>query len=239
MKHASAPSYDLFKTIVTVILALILILMLLRGSATTATAPAQPKLSRPSPVPTEAILASDATETIVPSEVPPTEEPTTAAHSPTSTSAATEPPTTAAAFTNTHFRSNRAAHDRMLLHRHRPHGNGGTPTTAPDAATPAPVESASCNTVAPSRLSVGQKARVTQRLNVRSSASITSFRSSKPIPQIRQVEIIGGPTCTPVGDMPTSGGKSAWQMARRAGRQRLRSTARATSSNPFSNARDV
>ncbi len=174
MKRASAPSYDLFKTIVPVILALILILMLLSGCATNVAAPAQ----------TETIAAPNATETIVPSPVPPTLEststPTTAAPSPKSTSAATkqakaDAPTPTAAS---------AAKE--------------PPTPLPDAASPAPDQNASCNTSLPSRLSVGQTARVVQRLNMRSEASITAaILQTNPIGT--QVEIIGGPVCTPVG----------------------------------------
>ena len=175
MKRASAPSYDLLKTIVPVILVLILILMLLSGCATNAAAPAR----------TETIAAPNATETIVPSPVPPTVEststPTTAAPSPKSTSAATkqakaDAPTPTAAS---------AAKEQP-------------PTPLPDAASPAPDQNASCNTSLPSRLSVGQTARVVQRLNMRSEASITAaILRTNPIGT--QVEIIGGPVCTPVG----------------------------------------
>ena len=185
MKRASAPSYDLFKTIVTVILALILILMLLRGCATNAVAPAQTETLPPSPVPTEAILASDATETIVASPVPETVEPTstatTAAPSATPTSAATQPTTDAPTPTPALSATEE------------------TPTTAPDAATPTPGETAACNTSAPSRLSVGQTARAVQRLNMRNDASITASLIQTN-PTNTQVEIIGGPVCTPVGD---------------------------------------
>ncbi len=185
MKRASAPSYDLFKTIVTLILAVILLLMLLRGCATNAAAPAQTETLAPSPVSTGALLASDATETIVPSPVPqtvvPPSTPTTAAPSPTPTSSATEQSTADAP---TPTPASPATE---------------TPTTVPNAATPAPVESASCNTSAPSRLSVGQTARVVQRLNMRQDASITAA-IIQTNPTNTQVEIIGGPVCTPVGD---------------------------------------
>ena len=194
MKRASAPSYDLFKTIVAVLLAVILLLMLLRGCATNAAAPAPTEIiSIPnvtetlpsSPVSTEAAPTSDATETVVPSLAPPTVEPsstpTTAAPSATSTSAATEQPATDAPSPTP---ASPAAE---------------TPTTGPDAATPAPVEGTSCNTSAPSRLSVGQTARVVQRLNMRNDASI-SATLIQTNPTNTQVEIIGGPVCTPVGD---------------------------------------
>lgn len=183
MKRASAPSYDLFKTIVTVILAVILILMLLRGCATNAVSPpptttvAAPNATETlasSLVPTQTIPASDATETIIPSPVPPTSTPTTVALSPTPTSAATE---------------------QATIDAPTP-----TPTSAaPDAATPTPAQNAACNTSMPSRLAVGQTARVVQRLNMRNDASIDATLIQTN-PTNTQVEIIGGPVCTPVGD---------------------------------------
>src|SRR5690349_11800267 len=48
-----------------------------------------------------------------------------------------------------------------------------TEPTAPKEPTPTPAaQEASCNTLMPSRLSVGQTARVVQRLNMRQEASI-------------------------------------------------------------------
>lgn len=194
MKRASAPRYDLFKTIVTVILVVILLLMLLRGCATNTAVPAPTEIiAAPnvtetlssSLVSTEPAPTSESTETVAPSLTPPTVEssstPTTAAPSPTSTSAATEPPTTDAPTPTAVSEASE------------------TPTTVPDAATPAPAESASCNTSAPSRLSVGQTARVVQRLNMRNDASI-SASLIQTNPTNTQVEIIGGPVCTPIGD---------------------------------------
>ena len=194
MKRASAPSYDLFKTIVTVILAAILLLMLLRGCAANAAVPVPTRIVAvanvtetlpPSPVSTEATPTSDATETVVPSPLPPAVEssntPTLIVPSPTSTSAAIGQATTDV---STPTPASPAAE---------------TPTTVPDAATPAPVESAACNTSAPSRLSVGQTARVVQRLNMRNDASITAALLQTN-PTNTQVEIIGGPVCTPVED---------------------------------------
>ena len=188
MKRASAPSYDLFKTIVTVILAVILLLMLLRGCATNAASPA-PNVTETlssSSVSTEAAPTSDATETVVPSLAPLTVEssstPTPVVPSPTATSAATEQATTDAPTPTTP-------------------ASGATEvaTTVPDASTPTPAENASCNTSVPSRLSVGQMARVVQRLNMRNDASITAALLQTN-PTNTQVEIIGGPVCTSVGD---------------------------------------
>lgn len=187
MKRASAPSYDLFKMIVTVILAVILLLMLLRGCATNAATPA-PDVTETlssSPVSTEAAPTSDATETVVPSLAPLTAESsstsTPVVPSPTSTSAATDQATTDASTPT-------PAPDATE-----------PPTTVPDAATPTPAQNASCNTSAPSRLSVGQTARVVQRLNMRNDASITAALIQTN-PTNTQVEVIGGPVCTPVGD---------------------------------------
>lgn len=178
MKPATAPSYDLFKTIVAVVLAIILILMLLRGCAVNPASPVQTELSPaqiatqtivPAPISAETTAAPEVTETITPPDVPteiePTATPTTADVTETPETEATEPP-----------------------------------TAAPEEATPTPeAQDVSCNTSVPSRLSVGQTARVVQRLNMRREASITA-----PLIQTNatntQVEVIGGPVCTPVGD---------------------------------------
>lgn len=179
MKRATAPSFDLFKLVVTVILILILLLMLLRGCATISAAPPateNPLVNAPvasdtaSPVPSEmeAVQASHTPESPAPSSTPTAEltvTPVTEDATPTST----------------------------------PAEASTTETVETETATPASEPSASCNTIRPSRLSVGQTAQVVQRLNMRSEASITA-----PILQTNsvntQVEIIGGPVCTPVGD---------------------------------------
>ena len=183
MKRASAPGYDLFKTIVTVILAAILLLMLLRGCALTPAASA----------PTEIAAVQNATEppasVTVPAATSTGEEATpTLTASPAATAIEATVTSTVTAATV-----------------------APSPTTAPttEESTPAaPVEvtptstqaqDASCNTSAPSRLSVGQSARVLRRLNVRSEASIDA-----PIlltnPTNTQVEVTGGPVCTPLGE---------------------------------------
>jgi len=174
MKRASAPSYDRFKSIVTFVLVVILLLMLLRGCATPAASPSpteNPLVSNP----TEVIVtspASNATEVPTLSPVLPTSEP-----SATPTSVATEPPTVAST----------------------PTVAGEAPTDTPVSPAPTQVQSASCNTSVPSRLSVGQKAQVLKRLNMRNEASIESALIQTN-PTKTQVEIIGGPVCTPVGD---------------------------------------
>lgn len=192
MNRASAPGLDRFKLIVSLILGAILLLMLLRGCATNAvpneissgmteTSPVSNNTETLTALPefTETVSAPSATETLAPSPLPPTD-------AATSTKA-------------------------VSLETSTPRSNKSTPTVSPDStstlavtktaatgATPASGEGASCNTSAPSRLSVGQQARVILRLNMRSEASITA-----PIlqtnPANTEVEIIGGPVCTPVG----------------------------------------
>lgn len=189
MKRASAPSYDLFKLAVTIVLLVILLLMLLRGCATSSAAPSAPTHSPPAagpaasetlvslPTNTAEVPASSTPESLVPSSTPtapqePTPTPETEADAASPTSEATDTPTTNAATT-----------------------------------TPVASQNTVCNTSVPSRLSVGQSAQVVQRLNMRSQPLITA-----PIlqtnPSNTQVEIIGGPICTPVGD----GGYLWWQL---------------------------
>jgi hypothetical protein len=179
MKRATAPSYDLFKLVVTVVLILILLLMLLRGCATISAAPvatenplvnvpAASDTALPIPSETEVVPASNTPETLAPSSTPTAELTATAIpEEATATSAPTEASTVAATETET--------------------------------ATPVPEQGTSCNTIRPSRLSVGETAQVVQRLNMRSDASITApILQTNPVNT--QVEIIGGPVCTPVGD---------------------------------------
>lgn len=176
MTRASAPAYDRFKTVVAVILVVILLLMLLRGCATTV----------PPSAPAE--LAPAASATVLPPTLAPPTETLPAANptaSPTSTPLApTLTPTAAQAAAEPSLTPTAAA------------AEAPTPTLTQAAADSG--SNASCNTVAPSRLSAGQKARVIQRLNVRSAASITAS-IVKVNPANTQVEIIGGPTCEPVG----------------------------------------
>lgn len=169
MKRASAPGYDLFKLVVTLILTAILILMLLRGCAVT-TPPA-------ALLPTEIVIASTSTQMTVPSSTPPPiPSPTSAPASPTPSPAPTESPAPTAAPT-------------------------GSPTPAPAVpATPAASQgSSACNAIVPSRLSLGQQARVLRNLNMRQEPAISS-----PIIQTNltgaTLEIIGGPVCTPQGN---------------------------------------
>lgn len=178
MKPASAPGYDRFKTIVTAILVVILILMLLRGCATNSVpqAPSEnlPAASAtdllPTPaLPTQTVPAASPTETASPTSVPPTVE-ATASQTETTVAPTATP---AAAATE-------------------------SPTAVSGQATPTGAQNASCNTLASSRLSVGQKARVIMRLNLRSNPSIAAS-IVKVNPTNSQVEIIGGPTCEPVG----------------------------------------
>jgi hypothetical protein len=175
MKPLAAPSYDWFKTIVAVVLGILLLLMLLRGCAVNPAAPAPTSPTQiatetlvPAPLAAETNALPEVAQTSTPSAVPTEIEPTA-----TPTAAApTEPPATEAT---------------------------EPPTAAPEEPTPTPAApEASCTTLMPSRLSVGQTARVVQRLNMRQEASLNA-----PILQTNatntQVEIIGGPVCTPVG----------------------------------------
>ena len=173
MNRLTAPAYDLFKTIVALVLAAILLLMLLRGCATNPASPAPTQgiaadvteTSNPAPAPTGTSSASP-----VPAAVKPTTTPGAAAATPTPK--ATEPATVVP--------------------------EAATPTVeAKQPATPAPAHSGSCATSVPSRLSVGQTALVLRRLNLRSDGSIDApiLQTS---PTGSQVEIIGGPVCTPI-----------------------------------------
>jgi hypothetical protein len=187
MDTARARRYDRFKLAVTVVLVLILLFMLLRGCASlpASTLPAEntavpaPAQGSASPVPSQIVAAAEMVTTETPSPAP-SATPTLAAATATPTSSAetaTETPEATQAAAPTATETALAA---------------STPTTVSAA-------SSSCNTVVPSRLSVGQTARVVQRLNMRGDASVTA-----PILQTNavgtQVEIIGGPVCTPVGE---------------------------------------
>jgi hypothetical protein len=196
MNRVSAPGYDLFKLVVSLILAAILLLMLLRGCAATAA----PSITETSAVPnftatsgellapTETVSALPATDTVLPSTSEPTSTEAASTSTPTPTPVSDSSTPTVA--------------------------SDGTPTTAPDAtataavtetpaseagATPSSAGESACNTRVPSRLELGQQARVTQRLNMRGEASIAApILSTNPTGT--EVEIIGGPVCTPVGE---------------------------------------
>lgn len=177
MNRASAPGYDRFKSVVTAILVVILILMLLRGCATNAASPAPVEntiVPNATEVITEAVLASNTAELSSPSPAPPTATATLLpADTPTSAPASPTPTIAAAA---------------------------STPTSGVAAtATPVQAQGTSCDTSVPSRLSVGQTARVVTRLNMRNDSSINAALIQTN-PTNTQVEIIGGPVCEPVGD---------------------------------------
>lgn len=180
MNRASAPGYDRFKTIIAIILVVILILMLLRGCATNAVPQA----------PAEAIESPNVTA-VQPTVPPPTQ--TLGAASPTETTAPSPSPTAQATNTPSTVPPTEDATPVAT-------SVATEPTATPVAeATPTQAQNAGCNTSVPSRLSVGQTARVLQRLNMRSEASINaSLIQTNPTGM--QVEIIGGPVCTPVGD---------------------------------------
>ena len=176
MRRASTARYDRFKTVVAVVLGIILLLMLLRGCATNVV-PTAPKAT-----PSAAGATAMPPSAVPPTGTAPVASPT-ASLTPTAvlpTAEATETPATA----DVTATSSPAATE--------------LPTNTPEQATATSVQNASCNTIAATRLSVGQKARVIQRLNLRSAASIqASIIQVNPVNT--QVEIIGGPTCEPVG----------------------------------------
>jgi hypothetical protein len=176
MNRASAPGYDRFKSIVTAILILILILMLLRGCAMTPLTPA----------PTGTSVVQPAPDTSVPSPLPATEVSTEmgTAASATPTVAPASPTPTAAALTVTPTAVATEAATNVTA----------TPTAAGQSNG-----SSSCNTSVPSRLSVGQTARIVTRLNMRNDASINAALIQTN-PTNTQVEIIGDPVCETVGD---------------------------------------
>lgn len=199
MNRLSAPRYDLFKLLVAIVLLIILILMLLGGSATTPAA-TLPSENGSSPVPSESPASPFASETTIVTRPAATGSPSPA---PSTTLPAESSPIPDAA-TSTPIT---------------------TPTSEPpstatgnvdSSGTPVSGQSISCNTRMPSRLSVGQAARVVQRLNLRRDPSIDA-----PIVQTNAVgtvvEIVGGPVCTPVGDrayiwwqIRLSGGAEGW-----------------------------
>ena len=176
MKRASAPGYDRFKTIIAIILVAILLLMLLRGCATNAITQA----------PVEEIASANATD-IPPTAPVPTQ--TLAAASLSETIAPSPSPTAVSTSTPTAVSPTQTT---------TPIATEASLAT-PEQATPTQTQNAACNTSVPSRLSVGQTARVLQRLNMRSEASIDAALLQTN-PTNTQVEIIGGPVCTPVGD---------------------------------------
>ena len=191
MKRASAPTYDRFKLIVTIVLLIILLLMLLRGCATNAVpvSPTQPAAlsgiteeatSLPTSIASEPPLES--TETFTPSPAP--------AIAATATPTVVEPTATSDSTSATPTTASTVSADAATAE---------ATATITAAEPPASREDSACNTISPSRLAVGQQARVLQRLNLRNDASIAA-----PILQVNptgtQVEVIGGPVCTPVGE---------------------------------------
>ena len=177
MKRVSAPEYDRFKTIVAVILLVILLLMLLRGCATNV-------------VPQTSVdeIASPNATVILPTTQPPTQ--TLSAASPTDTATPSPSPTVQATSTPTTISPTETA---------TPIATEEATATPVVEATPTQVQNAACNTSVPSRLSVGQAARVVRGLNMRSEASLNAALLQTN-PTNTQVEIIGGPVCTPIED---------------------------------------
>lgn len=183
MNRESAPRLDLFKLIVSLILVVILVLLLLRGCGTKTPAPdatKTPVSANPTetstmlPAFTETSTAPPSTETLTPSPTLPSSTVTATIISSDTTSTIAPEATSTAAATE-------------------------IATTATAGATPVSGDGSSCNTSVPSRLSVGQQARVILRLNMRSDPSIEAA-ILQTNPANTQVEIVGGPVCTPVGE---------------------------------------
>lgn len=188
MNRVSAPQYDLFKLVVTIILVVILLLMLLRGCAVNTVAGGLAETPRPNPTEAASALPST-TEAIVSSTAIETSTQPPAPAIPTPTATITEVPPT---------QDSSAATPTKAAGASEPTATAEATATSADQTTPVAQDS-DCNTSVPSRLAVGETARVVQRLNLRNDASITA-----PILQTNatgtQVEIIGGPVCTPVGE---------------------------------------
>jgi hypothetical protein len=168
MQRASAPGYDLFKSIVTLILAGILIFLLLRGCSPAA-APTLPAATNvleiaaaasqtPSPIPTTVAPSATPTPTTAPLPKP----------SPTSTPALADTPA-------------------PIL----------TPTPEPVIIT---GPAASCKTILPSRLAVGQKAKALRNLNMRETPSISAALIQTNLAGT-MVEIVDGPICQLQGNL--------------------------------------
>jgi hypothetical protein len=178
MKRAAASRYDPWKKSVALLPGAILIFILLGGCApnTVPLTPAQTALppAATEPLPTSALP----TATLI-------------SASPTQASTTTPLPPPAKATSAT---------DASVTTVTSPLKATSAVTSAPGAvkATPVPAQSVSCNTIVPSRLSVGQTARVLKRVNVRKDASIRAAIVTVN-PANTQVEIIGGPVCEVVG----------------------------------------
>jgi hypothetical protein len=190
MNRASVRSYDLFKLVVTIALVVILVLMLLRGCATTLAA--QPAIENiPVTAPAETIVLPSRTASEAAIEAPAKATSTPAPADATSTT----PPAKATPTPSPEVET--AA----------PTPDGAASTPAATETSPAPTKVAgptstgaegSCTTSVPSRLDVGQTARVVQRLNMRSDSSITApILMTHPVGS--EVEIIGGPVCQSMG----------------------------------------
>lgn len=171
-RTSSADNYDLFKTLVTATLTTTIVLMLVSEIAF---------------APAETFSAGDATVMILtprpstePSPMTKLTDILDLSPAPPTVASTTEPatvvPTSTLAFVATE-----------------------KSTTVPRQSTPTGAQETTCNTSVPSRLRVGQTARVVQRVRMRYDASIGASLIRTNLPYT-QVEIIGGPVCTPVGD---------------------------------------
>ncbi len=194
MSRAYAPGYDLFKLVVTFILAGLIVILLLRGCSSTPAAPlptatqesAQllPATQPPSPTATISPLPPTATATLLP---PPTLEPTPSAAPSEAATPTPEPPP--------------------------------APTAAPTPSAPPATEQAApanpdCPGAMVSRLKLGDKVRVLTNLNLRQEPGLSGAWIITHLTGT-ELEIIGGPACTALGQQAYEW----WQVRRPDGKE--------------------
>jgi len=190
MKRASAPGYDLFKLVVTLILVVILIFLLLRGCNTSPAVPLPTATQASAQLlpPTDPVSPTPLPPTTLVTQ-PPTLEPTPSpSAAPVEAATATpEPPPVATA----------------------------APTTEPPPATQqAAPANPDCPGAMVSRLKVGDKVRVLTNLNLRQEPGLSGAWIITHLTGT-ELEIIGGPACTALGQQAYEW----WQVRRPDGRE--------------------
>lgn len=189
--------YDLFKAIVALILLILLIWLLLSG----APAPATP-LAEPPPATSTPTTASPAETTPASQLVQPSPMPTLA---PTETTLPTSTPTGAPTPTET---SAPSVAESSATPQATPETTTAPAATETPSATPIQISS-DCPLALPTRLEIGDTARVTSNLNMREAPAITSRLIRSNITGT-QLTIVGGPVCEPYQD----GAYLWWQLQR-------------------------
>lgn len=186
-----APGYDVFKSIVAIIL-LILFFVLLRMPLP------QSLLPEPTASPPAAAIASDPTSTPVtkPTSLPETSTPissqATESPTPSPTEMLTLTPTAASLPSPTGTSVDAPSETPLLAPTSTPEAEATSTSTA---GTPAPVTA--CETAASrSRLEQEMSATILRRLNFRSSPGIRDNWLRTNIPGT-SVEVVGGPECLP------------------------------------------